>query len=62
MRDSEEYRFKCHELLLQVDATTATLMMMVVAKDVCGPRWDDAVGVQVRAFEAWTSYLHAPHG
>ncbi|WP_104698505.1 hypothetical protein [Pseudomonas syringae group genomosp. 3] len=62
MRDSDEFRFRCHELLLQVDATTAKMMMLVVAKEVCGAQWDDAAKLQISAFEAWSSYLHAPHG
>jgi hypothetical protein len=39
----DDFRFTAHQHLLDLDATTNHLMMLVVAKEVSGIRWDDAV-------------------
>lgn len=58
MSTHEEFRFSSHHLLIELDAATNHLMMLVVAKEVSGPRWNEAVTRQKRAFEAWTVLLN----
>lgn len=61
MLPTDDFRFTAHQHLLDLDATTNHLMMLVVAKEVSGIRWDDAVLRQKLAFEAWTSILPGVH-
>jgi hypothetical protein len=53
----DDFRFKVHHLLLDLDATTNHLMMLVVSREVAGSRWDEAVARQKLAYDAWTSIL-----
>ncbi|MGU3345749.1 hypothetical protein [Pseudomonas monsensis] len=57
MLTDNDFRFKAHQHLLDLDATTNQLMMLVVADEVSGPRWDEAVTRQKLAYDAWTSIL-----
>jgi hypothetical protein len=57
----DDFRFTAHQHLLDLDATTNHLMMLVVAKEVTGVRWDDAVLRQKLAYDAWTSILPGVH-
>jgi hypothetical protein len=57
MHNIDDFRFESHHLLLDLDATTSQLMMMVVAKEVSGYRWNEAVLHQRAAYEAWTRLL-----
>lgn len=58
MSTHEEFRFSSHHLLIELDAATNLLMMLVVAKEVSGPRWDEAVTRQKRVYEEWTALLN----
>lgn len=60
MFNIDDFRFKSHHLLLELDAATNHLMMLVVAKDVSGPRWDAAAQRQKLAYDAWASLLYQP--
>ena len=55
MHSTDDFRFKLHQNLLDLDATTNQLMMLVVANEISGFRWDEALLRQKLAFEAWAS-------
>ncbi|MGA5721128.1 hypothetical protein ACPCWF_21210 [Pseudomonas atacamensis] len=57
MPANDDFRFNAHHLLLDLDATTNHLMMLVVSSEVSGVRWDEAVSRQQRAYAAWVSIL-----
>lgn len=53
MPSIDDFRFNAHHLLLDLDAATNHLMMLVVSREVSGVRWDEAVSRHRRAYEAW---------
>jgi hypothetical protein len=53
----DDFRFNAHRYLLDLDATTNQLMMLVVASEVSGPSWSDAVSRQQLAIEGWFRFL-----
>lgn len=57
MPSIDDFRFKAHHLLLDLDATTNHLMMLVVSREVSGPTWEDGVARHRQAYEAWASIL-----
>ncbi|MFY0727327.1 hypothetical protein [Pseudomonas sp. NFX15] len=59
MVDIDDFRFKSHQLLLDLDAATNHLMMLVVAAEVSGPRWNEAAMRQKVAYDAWAALLYA---
>lgn len=58
MSGLDDFRFKSHQLLIELDAATSKMMMMVSAKEVFGAEWDDATLRHHHAFEAWNSFLN----
>lgn len=58
MYNIDDFRFQSHHLLLELDAATNHLMMLVVAKEVSGNRWDEAAKRQKLAYEAWAALLY----
>lgn len=59
MQANDDFRFNVHKRLLDLDATTNHLMMLVVANELSGYRWNEAVSCQKLAIEAWTLLLSA---
>ncbi|TMU81287.1 hypothetical protein FGA82_06930 [Pseudomonas fluorescens] len=57
MFNLDEFRFNSHHLLVALDGATNHLMMLVVAKEVSGARWDEAVICHKGAYDAWTMLL-----
>ncbi len=57
MLSTDDFRFNAHHLLLDLDATTNHLMMLVVSHEVSGSRWEEALVRQQRAYAAWVSIL-----
>lgn len=57
MHSNDDFRFKAHQHLIDLDATTNHLMMLVVAGEISEGHWDEAVIRQKLAFEAWTSIV-----
>ncbi len=51
----DDFRFNAHKHLLDLDATTTHLMMLVVASEVSGARWDEAVSRHKLAIDAWSA-------
>lgn len=56
----DDFRFKSHQLLIELDAATSKMMMMVSAKEVSGLAWDAATLRHHDAFDAWNSFLNSP--
>lgn len=59
MVDIDDFRFKSHHVLLDLDAATSQLMMLVVAKEVSGPKWSEAITRHKAAYEAWALLLYS---
>lgn len=57
MPSTDDFRFNAHHLLLDLDAATNHLMMLVVSHEVTGSRWDEAVSRHAQAYAAWASIL-----
>ncbi|ATN11740.1 MULTISPECIES: hypothetical protein [Pseudomonas] len=60
MSGIDDFRFKSHQLLIELDAATSKMMMMVSAKEVVGAAWEAATLRHHDAFEAWNSFLNSP--
>ncbi|MDQ0123538.1 hypothetical protein J2W17_002485 [Pseudomonas lini] len=57
MSNQDDFRFQSHYLLLELDAATNHLMMLVSARQVKGYPWDEAAKRQKLAYEAWAAFL-----
>ena len=57
MRSIEEFRYKSHELLIELDAATTRMMMLVSMKEVNGPVWDEASKWHSDAYNAWNDFI-----
>ncbi|WP_426214745.1 hypothetical protein [Pseudomonas sp. DWRC2-2] len=57
MREIDDFRFKSHELLIDLDAATTRIMMLVSAGDMNGHVWDEAVKQHRLAVEKWQALL-----
>lgn len=53
MKASDDFRFKSHEHLIDLEATTNHLMMLVVSDEITGKIWDDALSRQKCSYAAW---------
>lgn len=60
MSGIDDFRFKSHHLLIELDAATSTMMMLVSSKEVAGAIWDAATLRHHHVFEAWNSFLNSP--
>lgn len=56
MNNLDDYRFQSHELLLELDAATTNLMMLVSARQLEGTLWNEATYRQKLAYETWTTF------
>lgn len=61
MSGIDDFRFKSHCLLIELDAATSTIMMLVSSKEVAGAKWDAAALRHHEAFHAWSSFLNDPY-
>lgn len=55
MIPKDDFRFQSHVLLVELDAATTQLMMLVVTGELSGVRWDEAFARQSSAYSAWVS-------
>lgn len=55
----DDFRFQSHELLVELDAAATKMMMMVVANQVSGLDWDQAIKKHRDAFQAWNTFLNS---
>ncbi|PMU93760.1 MULTISPECIES: hypothetical protein [Pseudomonas] len=60
MSHIDDFRFDSQKLLVELDATTTKMMVLVASKKVTGPEWEDAVKDQKSAFDDWISFLNSP--
>ncbi|WP_033045956.1 MULTISPECIES: hypothetical protein [Pseudomonas] len=58
MTSFEEFRATSHGLLKELDAATTKMMMLVSAKEISGPFWEDAAQRHHDAVDAWHSFLN----
>lgn len=59
MNGIDDFRFESHKLLVQLDAATTKMMMLVASKNVSGPKWQEATSDHKAAFDAWNSFLNS---
>ncbi|TPG84444.1 hypothetical protein EAH72_04890 [Pseudomonas caspiana] len=57
MNAADDFRFKSHELLLDLDAAINQMMMLVATRELSGERWCAAVTQHSDACAAWSSHL-----
>lgn len=60
MGNSDDFRFQSHQLLLELDAATSHMMMLVSARQASGYAWDEAGKRQKLAYDTWAHFLYAP--
>jgi len=60
MSNQDEFRFQSHRLLLELDASTTHMMMLVSAREVNGYWWSEAVKRHKLAYEAWEAFISSP--
>ncbi|WP_434603976.1 hypothetical protein [Pseudomonas sp. R1-7] len=60
MNNSIDVRFHAHHLLLELDAATNQMMMLIAGRQAAGHLWDQAAKRQKQAYEAWAVFLYKP--
>jgi hypothetical protein len=60
MASIDDFRFESHQLLLELDAATLGMMMLVSARCVSGPEWEAATKRQHDAYERWEKFINSP--
>lgn len=60
MSNTDDFRFQSHQFLLELDAATTRMMMLVSARQATGYVWEEAAKRQKLAYEAWAAFLYAP--
>jgi hypothetical protein len=58
MLATDDFRFKSHQLLLELDAATTEMMMLVTAKEMAGDRWALATERHGDAYAAWNVFVN----
>ncbi|MEX5684401.1 MULTISPECIES: hypothetical protein [Pseudomonas] len=56
----EDFRTQSHALLIELDAATMGMMVLVSSRCVSGPAWDDATKRHHDAYEVWNAFLNVP--
>lgn len=57
MSIQDDFRFKSHELLIELDAATTRIMMLVSAGQINGLAWNEAVTRHRVAVESWQTFI-----
>ncbi len=60
MTSIDDFRFESHQLLLELDAATMGMMMLVSSKCISGPEWETATKRQHDAYERWDTFINSP--
>ncbi|MEB0226307.1 hypothetical protein [Pseudomonas sp. 10S4] len=60
MASIDDFRFESHQLLLELDAATMGMMMLVSSGCVSGPEWDAANKRQHDAYKCWDAFNNLP--
>ena len=58
MTFNDEFRLATYKLLLELDASTTSMMLLVSSRDMAGIDWDLAVQRHRDVCEAWNLFLH----
>lgn len=58
MHSTDDLRFKSHQFLLELDAATTGMMMLVSTHEMTGERWELARQRHCAAYEAWNSFIN----
>lgn len=58
MKTIDDFRIEAHELLLELEAATTGLMMLVSSKCISGPAWDAATIRQHEAYDRWSAFVN----
>nr|WP_126362891.1 hypothetical protein [Pseudomonas fluorescens] len=58
MNTIDDFRIRSHELLVELDAATCRMMMLVSAHKITGPEWLEAVNQQHVCFERWIAFVN----
>ena len=62
MASIDDFRIESHKLLMELDAATMGMMMLVSARCVSGPDWDAASKRQHDAYDSWDTFINFPSG
>jgi hypothetical protein len=62
MASIDDFRIESHKLLMELDAATMGMMMLVSARCVSGPDWNAASKRQHDAYESWDAFINFPLG
>lgn len=57
----DDFRFESHKLLIELDAATTRMMLLVSSNKVTGLEWNEAVKDQKAAFHDWITFLSSPN-
>ncbi|MHC8305542.1 hypothetical protein [Pseudomonas sp. PB3P13] len=55
----EDFRINSHEWLIEMDAATMGMMVLVSSRGVSGPAWEEATLRHHNACEDWNEFLNA---
>lgn len=58
MHSTDDFRFKSHQFLLELDAATTEMMMLVSIRETTGDRWALASQRHCEAYAAWNSFIN----
>jgi hypothetical protein len=58
MHSTDDFRFKSHQFLLELDAATTEMMMLVSSRETTGERWAQASQRHCAAYAAWNSFIN----
>ncbi|WP_421527142.1 hypothetical protein [Pseudomonas brenneri] len=62
MASIDDFRIESHELLMELDAATMRMMMLVSSKCVSGPEWVAATKRQHDAYDHWDAFINSAVG
>ncbi|MDB6144544.1 MAG: hypothetical protein JWP80_3588 [Pseudomonas sp.] len=60
MKTVDDFRHQSYKLLLELDAATTGMMLLVTSRHVSGPEWDEATRRHEAACEVWGTFLKDP--
>ena len=58
MTTTDDFRFHAHELIVELDAATTEMMMLISAHQLNGLEWERVTQRQHDAYERWVEYLN----
>jgi hypothetical protein len=58
MQSIDDFRFKSHHLLLELDAAVTELMMLVSIRETNAERWAMASQRHFAAYAEWSSFMY----